>query len=98
MNVQLQEFNLKPADKGIGASGVVTDGIVSSGTSSGSKSPSPPPTTGAQDLRMRASYVVGCDGANSTVRRLQQFTMTDLNFENDWLVADLVSTAVLIPL
>ncbi|BEI84608.1 hypothetical protein CcaverHIS002_0500090 [Cutaneotrichosporon cavernicola] len=39
---------------------------------------------------IRASYVVGCDGANSTIRRLEGFTTTDLNFENDWLIADLL--------
>ncbi|GMK56148.1 hypothetical protein CspeluHIS016_0212040 [Cutaneotrichosporon spelunceum] len=39
---------------------------------------------------IRASYVVGCDGANSTVRRLEGFTTIDLNFENDSLIADLL--------
>lgn len=46
---------------------------------------------GASHIQLRASYVIGCDGANSTVRRLMGFPTTDLNFENDWLVVDLVS-------
>jgi len=45
-----------------------------------------------RDLRIQASYVVGCDGANSTVRRMQEFTITDLDFENDWLIIDIVSS------
>lgn len=43
------------------------------------------------DLQVRCEYLVGCDGANSTVRSLQKFTNTDLAFENDWLIVDLVS-------
>lgn len=45
-----------------------------------------------EELHVRASYLVGCDGANSTVRRLQDFTVTDLSFENDWLIVDMVQT------
>lgn len=49
-------------------------------------------TNGTTDpgLHVRASYVVGCDGANSTVRRMQNLSITDLNFESDWLIIDLV--------
>lgn len=43
------------------------------------------------NIVIEASYLVGCDGANSTVRRLQEFTTTDLNFQSDWLVIDIVS-------
>lgn len=47
--------------------------------------------TAEPPLSIEASYVVGCDGANSTVRRLRGFTTTDLNFQSDWLVLDIVS-------
>ena len=46
-------------------------------------------------LSVHASHVVGCDGANSTVRRVLNFPTTDLNFENDWLIVDLVSTILI---
>ncbi len=35
-----------------------------------------------------AHYVVGCDGANSTVRELLGVTMSDLGFYYDWLIVD----------
>jgi 2-polyprenyl-6-methoxyphenol hydroxylase-like FAD-dependent oxidoreductase len=38
---------------------------------------------------VRAAYVVGCDGANSTVRDLVGITVDDLDFSSDWLVMDL---------
>src|SRR5882757_2965368 len=40
--------------------------------------------------RIRASYLVGCDGANSTVRGLLGIELTDLGFDRDWLVVDVV--------
>jgi 2-polyprenyl-6-methoxyphenol hydroxylase-like FAD-dependent oxidoreductase len=39
---------------------------------------------------LRAAYAVGCDGANSTVRSLLGLEMTDLGFNRDWLVVDVV--------
>jgi 2-polyprenyl-6-methoxyphenol hydroxylase-like FAD-dependent oxidoreductase len=39
---------------------------------------------------LRAAYAVGCDGANSTVRSLLGLQMTDLGFNRDWLVVDVV--------
>jgi 2-polyprenyl-6-methoxyphenol hydroxylase-like FAD-dependent oxidoreductase len=39
---------------------------------------------------LRAAYAVGCDGANSTVRSLLRQEMTDLGFNRDWLVVDVV--------
>jgi 2-polyprenyl-6-methoxyphenol hydroxylase-like FAD-dependent oxidoreductase len=39
---------------------------------------------------VRAAYAVGCDGANSTVRSLLGLEMTDLDFNRDWLVVDVV--------
>jgi 2-polyprenyl-6-methoxyphenol hydroxylase-like FAD-dependent oxidoreductase len=36
-----------------------------------------------------AAYLVGCDGANSTVSRLVGITVDDLDFSSDWLVMDL---------
>ncbi len=35
-----------------------------------------------------ARYVVGCDGANSTIRALLGVEMTDLGFYFDWLIVD----------
>lgn len=39
---------------------------------------------------VHASYVVGCDGARSTVRGLLEIPMTELEFSYDWLVVDTV--------
>ena len=39
---------------------------------------------------LTARYVVGCDGARSTVRRLLGITMHDLEFEEPWLVLDTI--------
>ena len=45
---------------------------------------------GAAGLDIKAKYIVGCDGANSAVRKIMNIDSTDLGFENDWLVLDLV--------
>ncbi len=37
-----------------------------------------------------ASYVVGCDGANSSIRTQLGITTTDLDFLHRWLVVDLI--------
>lgn len=42
-----------------------------------------------------ADYVLGCDGANSTVRTHIRSTMRDLNFEQRWLVVDVATDAEL---
>jgi 3-(3-hydroxy-phenyl)propionate hydroxylase len=39
---------------------------------------------------VQASWVVACDGARSTARRLLGMTMDDLQFEEPWLVLDLI--------
>ena len=39
---------------------------------------------------LSAQYVVGCDGASSTVRRLLGIEYEDLDFDQAWLVADLL--------
>lgn len=40
-----------------------------------------------------ADYLLGCDGANSVVRRQIGSNMRDLNFEQRWLVVDVASEA-----
>ncbi len=43
---------------------------------------------GGRPERLHARYVVGCDGANSTVRDLTGIGVTDLGFFYDWLIVD----------
>nr|WP_296764996.1 bifunctional 3-(3-hydroxy-phenyl)propionate/3-hydroxycinnamic acid hydroxylase [Rhodococcus sp. (in: high G+C Gram-positive bacteria)] len=40
-----------------------------------------------------ADYVLGCDGANSTVRAAMGSSMHELGFEQRWLVIDIATTA-----
>ena len=46
--------------------------------------------TAADGSALSASYVIGCDGANSTVRSLTGLPVHDLGFFYDWLVVDVV--------
>jgi 3-(3-hydroxy-phenyl)propionate hydroxylase len=39
---------------------------------------------------VRARYVIGCDGASSTVRRLTGIALDDLVFDEPWLVVDVL--------
>ncbi len=48
------------------------------------------PIPGGRPRTMRAAFAVGCDGANSTVRSLLGLESTDLDFNRDWLVVDVV--------
>lgn len=41
-----------------------------------------------QTSNVRARYVIGCDGASSTVRRLAGIALEDLVFDEPWLVVD----------
>ena len=45
---------------------------------------------GADGTKVSARYVVGCDGANSTVRKLTEVPVADLGFFYDWLIVDVV--------
>ncbi|MGN6693792.1 MAG: bifunctional 3-(3-hydroxy-phenyl)propionate/3-hydroxycinnamic acid hydroxylase MhpA [Aquihabitans sp.] len=47
------------------------------------------PTGGGEATAVEARFVVGCDGANSTVRDLIGIPVTDLGFFYDWLIVDL---------
>lgn len=49
-------------------------------------------TTGRRH-RVRADYVLGCDGANSPTRAAVRATMTDLDFTQRWLVLDVDTDA-----
>jgi 3-(3-hydroxy-phenyl)propionate hydroxylase len=44
---------------------------------------------------VEASYVLGCDGANSRVRSCIGTSLRDLRFEQRWLVVDIATTAEL---
>lgn len=41
------------------------------------------------DSVVEADYLIGCDGASSTVRKSQNIALEDLGFDQDWLVVDL---------
>jgi flavoprotein hydroxylase len=45
---------------------------------------------GADGSVVRASYLIGCDGANSTVRTLAQLPTHDLGYFFDWLIVDVI--------
>ena len=53
------------------------------------------PRDGGPDRSVRASAVLGCDGANSTVRELIGATMRDLGPADRWLVLDVLSAVAL---
>ncbi len=45
--------------------------------------------TPAGDDTLAARYVIGCDGASSTTRRLARLELDDLGFDQPWLVVDI---------
>lgn len=46
---------------------------------------------GGTKRRIEARYVIGCDGARSTVRELADMRLDDLGFDESWLVVDAVA-------
>ena len=48
---------------------------------------------GGRERSVAARYVIACDGASSTVRELLGIEMQDLQFDEPWLVADLLVEA-----
>jgi len=44
-----------------------------------------------ESCTLTASYLLGCDGANSTTRPVVGATMADLKFEQRWLVVDIAT-------
>ncbi|TLD14346.1 uncharacterized protein PgNI_05119 [Pyricularia grisea] len=47
-------------------------------------------STKSEATVIRTRYLVGCDGANSTVRSLCGIDFNDLGFQYDWLVCDML--------
>jgi 2-polyprenyl-6-methoxyphenol hydroxylase-like FAD-dependent oxidoreductase len=47
-------------------------------------------TPTGEATQLRARYVVGCDGSNSTVRTAINAPVTDLGFFYDWLIVDVI--------
>lgn len=43
------------------------------------------------ESEVRARYVIGCDGASSTVRELLSISLADLAFDEAWLVVDVLA-------
>ncbi|WP_236787832.1 FAD-dependent monooxygenase [Amycolatopsis sp. GM8] len=52
-----------------------------------------PDGSGKEPQTITAAYLVGCDGANSTIARLAGLTSNDLGFFFDWLIVDVVPPA-----
>lgn len=50
------------------------------------------PVAGSDRMTVSARFVIGADGANSTVRTLAELPVHDLGFAADWLVVDIVPT------
>jgi 3-(3-hydroxy-phenyl)propionate hydroxylase len=48
----------------------------------------PATITLADGERLHANWILGCDGARSTVRKACQIRLDDLNFDEPWLVVD----------
>ncbi len=66
--------------RGVEVTGLADDGDVVTLRTSG----------GSDSGVVRARFVVGCDGANSTVRSLVDLAVRDLGFFYDWLIVDVV--------
>jgi 3-(3-hydroxy-phenyl)propionate hydroxylase len=47
-------------------------------------------TIGGQALDIRAEWVIGCDGSWSPVREMSRMALEDLQFDEAWIVVDLI--------
>jgi 3-(3-hydroxy-phenyl)propionate hydroxylase len=44
-----------------------------------------------QEELIKARFVIACDGASSTIRRLMNISLDDLGFDEPWLVVDVIA-------
>ena len=45
-------------------------------------------TSNGESINFESKYLIGCDGASSSVRKLLNIERDDLGYDQDWLVAD----------
>jgi 3-(3-hydroxy-phenyl)propionate hydroxylase len=73
-----------------GADGTVCSGALGAGTAAPVRVHA---RVAGQPQTFTGAFVLGCDGANSTIRQLAGITMDDLGFTERWLVVDITAEA-----